>query len=214
SDVAAVQDHLRETGYLDGPADGTFGAATQRAVAAWRADLGIPTAQRRTVPLGDIVFVPFPPPFVVTALSARVGYPASPFQDSVTIAGEERVLEVTADPLDDATRFVASDGRDLDVIETSADEEGGGVRYLLQPADGSDPATVDRVLRSTLIAEQAVLVPALALHRKADGTIYVWCRPQNASTPWQVCPVDAGPVVGTRVVIEGLDPGTMEVAVP
>jgi membrane fusion protein, multidrug efflux system len=69
ADVQQLQENLAELGYTGFNADGSFGAATTRAVRAWQADLGLP--QTGSLDPGQVVFVPGPVRLAEHA--ARVG---------------------------------------------------------------------------------------------------------------------------------------------
>ncbi|WP_160158444.1 peptidoglycan-binding protein [Cellulomonas sp. SLBN-39] len=172
-DVRQLQDLLIGSGYLIGPADGVFGGATERAVRAWHAGLGIAAAgaDGGKVLRGDVV--------AVGALPARLAL-AEGVDVGLTLGGGEVVVEVL--PAEPQMEIALTDGQRSTVVAGTAVElafgdslwqarveevqTAGGeepARAVLAPADGAsicgDECPSIPVDGTTLVPAEVIVVP-------------------------------------------------------
>ncbi|TQL49785.1 putative peptidoglycan binding protein [Ornithinicoccus hortensis] len=189
-DVTQLQGALIELGFLEGVADGEFGAGTERAVKAWQKDLGL--RETGTVPLGEVVAAPELPTVVQLGESIVVGGTVSGGEEAVLApTGEQEfVLVVTQEqarliPAEATVRVTWQETVWEAVIAGSSQDEFGSTEFELTGPDGGPvcggecgtlPGDAQVTLRSEVVVVPEVSGPALpaaAVQTRADGTAYV-----------------------------------------
>lgn len=172
------------------PADGTFGASTVRAVAAWQQSLGVPADS--TVRRGDVVFLPSLPARGYVADGITVGTGVSEGDELVTIVGAPTVLV----QVDASGRLVSGMSAQVALPDGGAvagtlegpyrDDDGLEYFHLVSPEGGPTPCdlacaqqfpvvTTSQVLATVDLVPRAsgLIVPDSALAVLPDGSIAV-----------------------------------------
>lgn len=217
-DVAQLQQLLVDTGFLAGPADGSFGSATTRAVRAWQRNLGL--ERDGVVRAGDVVFA--------TRLPARVR-----LVDEIGVGARLAAGDVALSVLDGEPEFVATVPTGVDVDPTSPievafgdesvaatvagsrNDQSGNTILTLTRADGTS-VCADRCDEVPLDQNDAVFparqvitpevtgpgVPASAVWFRADGAPYV-VLPDGTEKSVTIMGQGQG-----GVVLDGVAPGT------
>lgn len=227
ADVAQLQQFLTATGFYDGDADGTAGAATVAAIRAWQTDLGV--AANGVVGVGDIVFVP--------KLPVRATLDAKLVSRGATLNGGEAVLQGIPDtpaffiPLTKqqvanikpgtAVSVSSPKGGTWNAIagEARSDPQSELINLTLDGANGGSvcgtecdqvPAPGGSSLRVQVISvpqTKGLVVPTSALVTDATGNTAVIDRDGKR------LPVTVGTSAKGMSIITGVDAGT-EVRVP
>jgi len=189
-DVAVLQELLIAQGFLEGEADGDFGAGTERAVKAWQKAQGLP--QTGTLMVGELVGVASLPTVVTLGETITVGSRVGGGEDAVLAPTGERefVLVVTVEqarliPAEASVEVTFDDQTWTGVIAGSRVDETGSTEFELTAPDGGPvcgqdcgvlPGDEQVTLRSEVVITPRVegaSVPAAAVRTRADGTAYL-----------------------------------------
>lgn len=218
TDVATVQRFLSRQGYDPGPADGRFGAATRRAVRAWRAAMGLPPGDA----LSPDLFVSVP-----TGRQVRVDQDVWRGMqiglETTVLVATERVGAVLADiPVDQQSLFPAgskatialggsSVTAELSDYEGPAEAETGNI-LLEFTSDGMrvcaiiDCSTLQDGEQMTVEVEvvpnvRGPMLPVAAIREAGDGSLFV-VRADGSRTDVLVRAADGG-----VAVVDGVNEG-------
>ncbi|MDO8122565.1 peptidoglycan-binding protein [Isoptericola sp. b490] len=224
-DVAELQEGLISLGYLDGPADGSFGPATSRAVRAWQKGNGeSPTG---VVPLGAVIAVPGLPTTVKLGDEIQVGALLAGGEKAVFARHGEPTFSLVVSsaqaaqvPVDATVTVSLHDHSWTGVVgERASDANGNTVIAVTAPGGGvlcgSDCAALPSEERLSLMASVQVVpdvsgsaVPVAAVTTDASGAASVRLPDGSTAAVTVLASGDgtaivAGIDVGTQVVIAG-----------
>ncbi len=212
-DIGHLQTFLLAAGFdADGKleVDGTFGSATEKAVKAWQAAVGLPVSGR--VDNSQIVFNPEP---LRIASESRIG---ATFTELEVNNAEAAVLVETSNrdraalPIGAAVTVALPDGSELSGTVTEQKQETGsdGSRVwqttITTNAEPPGDASTATVTVTEVLAENVLHVPVGALLALAEGGFAVEV-PAGGST--NLVAVDVGEVLDGRAEVTGnIDEGT------
>jgi len=222
ADIAQLQELLRELGYLDGRADGVFGASTEAAVLAFQRGLDVP--EDGVVRRGDLLFVSDLPTRLVPTERLFVGSSLTGSDPAVAMLPPAPSIVIPLSP--DQRGLVPANGKVTvaypggvwhGVIARAierADEAGATYELVLEDPDGGAlcggecDRWVPPGMRSSFDAEVDVVpetvgpvVPTAALITAPDGSTTVE-RADGTRITVQVIASTAG-----VAVVEGIDVG-------
>ena len=151
-DVEQLEQNLRDLGYRGFTVDDTYSGATATAVRKWQKDVGLtPTG---TVELGWVVFEPGP--IRVDGQEAVRGDAAQAGQSLLTYTGTTRVI--TVELAVSEQRLATADAAVVVRLPSGAAVPGKitGIRTVIKPAEGNNPATTKVQVTVTVDDEKAL----------------------------------------------------------
>lgn len=219
TDVAQLQEFLIGQGFLEGGADGDFGASTDAAVRAWQRSIGVEVTG--IVLAGDLVFTPKLPARVLLGSEVNVGDRVGPDTSVLMVAEGTPTFTISGDPTTINTslpvELTLGDHTVLAVVSGSSQGSGGDVRLTLGGIDGAEICaegceSIPFTREPTVVPARQVLVetvsgpgvPAAALWLRPDGSPYVVINSDGSEVSVEVLGQGQG-----LVVIEGVGVGTV-----
>lgn len=219
-DVAQLQALLVGLGFLEGEADGVFGASTRRAVQAWQESLGLDDTG--VVGIGDVVFLEGLPRPVVPGEGIVTGRQVAGGEEGlrllpdaprfwIPLSPEQRTLVPSEAPLVVEYPGGTWDAVTAEVVDAT---RGVGIEYVLIAPDGGpvcgDECTAAVPVTSTAEFEVRVVVipettgpgiPVAAIRSGADGDLFVRLGSGEER------PVSVAESTGGTAIVDGIDAG-------
>lgn len=216
SDIAQLQQYLRDSGVAELEVSGEFDTATANAVKTWSGQMGWP--ETASVPLGQVVFLPHLPATMTPAPDLRLG--ALIPSPALMVVGDQPTVTVTVTPdaasqIEPGTPVTAqlpAGAEQTSIVDGPIPQADGSVEFRLDPdplncTSGGCPGTVDQpaVITATIHAVPAttgLVIPVSAVNLGADG------RPSVILADGTRRPVTLGDSAGgVVIVVSGLTAG-------
>ena len=221
-DVAQLQGLLVDLGFMEGEAEGVFGASTRRAVEEWQESLGLEGTG--VIRVGDVLFVEGLPRPVVPGEGIVVGRPLAGGEEALRLLPEGPRFWIPLSPdqralvPSDAPVVVEYSGGEWEAVTVDVVDAGQafGLEYVLSAPDGG-PVCGDECSSSvpiTGVSEVEVRVVVIP-ETTGPGIPVAAIRTGTAGDPFvglesgEEVPVTVLESTGGTAIVEGIEPGAV-----